>query len=499
MKIWLEAALIVPLAGAVFTSTVSSALGNRLARLLCLVPLVVAVLFWMNVDAGTVLAIPLTEGVWLPGIPVDFSLGVTGLAVPFWLLAQATACVAIWQSDVKRSGFCAPTLLFIQFCLTILFTSQDLILFAAAVQAFWLALLFNSQTEERGPADAALPFVLAAGALFLISAAILGALHLEQFQTFSTRLPALRELSLSTETVWGEFTLAEILFAMMALATTLLAPVTPAHGWLRSLLSGQSRAPAILVVGIAPALAVFTCLQWVVPVLPEAYATATPWMLCGLTLAAVYGAASALSAEGVFEWLAGAAIVHTALALVGVALGNSDGAAGAALHALLWPAAGVGLACLFGWLESAFGTRRAEDIGSLVHSAPRVSILLGLFFLAAIGAPLSGLFPSVILILSGVLQSFPALGLGLAIAWALLVCSAFRLGRGFFFGACPHQGIRTVPDLRWRRVAAAALLLLVSVWAGVWPQGLKSKTDPALKSYWKVPLKAGLTAPGGRT
>jgi NADH:ubiquinone oxidoreductase subunit 4 (subunit M) len=498
-KTWLEIAVVFPLAGALLCALVAPSLAARVARVLCLVPLAIVGIFWLHTDPAVILAIPLTEGVWLPGVPVDFSLAVTGFSLPFLLLAQLTVTIALWQDTPKRSWASVPTLLFSQFALLVIFTSQDLILFVAAVQSFWLALSFGSQMEEEAVADKLMPFALTSGALLLTSAVILGALHLEQFQTFSTRLPALRELSFVTDGFIGDFTLAEVIFAMMAVATFLTAPVVPAHGWLQALLRGPNRSAQVLALGVAPALAVFTWLQWMVPVLPDAYATAAPWLVGLLALSLVYAGSLALAAGDLAEWLTAAVLVETALMLAGVAANQPESAMGSLLHCLVWPLAALGMAGVFAWMHTAFGSSRAEDIGALLPRAPRVAVLLGVFFLMAIAAPTTALFPSVLLILSGLLQGYPALGLVVCLGWALMVCAAVRIVRPFYFGTSLHEGIRAVPDIRWRRVAVAGVVVIFSAWVGMRPALLKSKTDPALKSYWKVPLKASLDAPGGKS
>lgn len=491
--------LFAPLAGILACALFSSGLSAILSRIASLVAFIATLPFLSTVDAQTVLPVALIEKTWLPGVPVDFALGISGFGLPFFVFGQAIACATVWTYHPQRTSAGTASLLFFQSALAVAFTSLDLILFCAAIETVVLALLFNVQMADPKKAGRALAFSLAASALVLSSAVVLGALHLEQFQTFSTRLAALRELNFGTEVVVGDWTFDRILFSMAVVGTLLRAHTVPAHLGLEAAASGRSSIGLLAWIGVSGLLAGYTWLQWILPVFPQAAAAASSTLSTLLIFSSLYCALTAWVTEDLSRWIARIAVAQTSFALLGLVVLSPASAQGSLLLLLAAPMGSFGLLWVAQHLERGLETRQLHDIGSLLPVAPRLGIAWALLCAITLGFPATGTFSAWVLVLGSLFQSHPALGALAAIAVIVLVLSAVRVCLVLLFGHSPHQGIRAVPDLSWIGLSAVIVASALSAIVGIHPELVRDRTEPALRTLWKVPLEADTrTVPKGR-
>lgn len=493
---WFLILLVSPIVGAFACVAFSPALGLRLARAISLVPLLALIAVANRLNPAILPPDLLVDWIWLPGIPVSFALGLSWLAVPFLFLGLMTVSIAIWQERTPGVWMTSPGLLTLQAVLVVLFTAQDLIVFSAAMETFFLGLFFLARCDSanRSRSRHAVGFSLVAGAFLLGAAVILGAMHQAQFLTFSVRWSALRELSFPEVEFLGDLSPGRVIFWLLAISTFLRAPLPPAHGWFRHLIESGSGPVRIVSMGSATAIAVFTWVHWIIPILPEAYSYDCPTLMGVAAGALVYVSTLATLTTRLERWLAFWVCAQNSLALLAVFSFSAEATGAAVVIALLGPLALLGMAACLQNLDRHLATTDAFDIGSLVKVVPRTAWVVAGFLAAMIALPGTGAFAA-LLPLFAALTPHPSAFVAASVAWLFLVISAARIAQPLFSGASPHEATRALPDLAPWKFIAALLLLAGIVALGVRPDWLRSRTEPVLELNWKARLKAQFALP----
>ncbi len=141
--------------------------------------------------------------------------------------------------------------------------------------------------------------------------------------------------------------------------------------------------------------------------------------------------------------------------------------------------------------SSGFGAETARqfaDMGGLWQSAPRFGACMLFFCLAALGLPGLANFVGEFLVLIGgfsanpVLISIAALGMIAAPVYALMVMQKIFHG--------PQKEGLSLPDLNLRESSMMALLILLTLYLGFFPQEVLNLMEPLLSSYDQLAASA---------
>lgn len=488
---WFLLLIFTPLVGAFACVALSPFLAQRLARVISAIPLLALIAVTAQLNPGVLPPDLLVDWIWLPGIPVSFALGLSPLAMPFLFLGLLSAHIAIWQDRTEGLWLTSPCLLALQSCLAVLFTAQDLIVFSAAVETFFLGLFFLARCESanRTRSRNAVGFSLVAGALLLGAAVTLGAMHQAQFLTFSVRWSALRELSFPNVEFLGDMSPGRVIFWLLAISTFLRAPLPPAHGWFRQLVENGSGPVRVLSVGCVTAIAVFTWVQWIIPILPEAYSYDSRSLLLVAAVALLYVAVLATLSTRIDRWLAYWVCAQNSLALLALFALSAEATGAAVLLGIMGPIALLGMASCLQRFDRLLATTDAHDIGALAPVVPRMAWVFTGFLAAMIALPGTAAFAA-LLPLFAALLAHPSAFLATSVAWLLLVISAARIAHPLLWGQSPHEATKAFPDLAPWKFAAALILIAGIILAGIRPDWLRGRTEPVLELNWKARLKA---------
>ncbi len=500
-RTWFLILIFSPLVGACACVALSPFLGQRVARIVSLIPVLALVAVAAQLNPSVLPPDLLVDWIWLPGIPVTFALGLSSLTVPFLFLGLLSAHLAIWQDKTKGLWLTSPCLLGLQSVLAVLFTAQDLIVFSAAVETFFLGLFFLARCESvsRSQSRNAVGFSLVAGALLLGAAITLGALHQAQFLTFSVRWTALRELSFPNVEFLGDLSPGRVIFWLLAISTFLRAPLPPAHGWFRQLMENGSGPVRVMGVGCITTIAVFTWVHWIIPILPEAYSYDSRSLMFLVALALLYIAALTALTTRLDRWVANWVCAQNCLALLALFALSAEATGAAVLLAILGPLALLGMTSCLQRFDRLLATTDVHDIGALGPVVPRTAWVVAGFLAAMIALPGSGGFTA-LLTLFAALGPHPSAYFTAGVAWLFLMISAARIAQPLFSGASPHTGTRAFPDLPLWKCVTALVLLGAIVATGIRPDWLRAQTEPILELNWKARLKADIGfGEGGRS
>lgn len=267
--------------------------------------------------------------------------------------------------------------------------------------------------------------------------------------------------------VWG--------VGLLSAAVLVRSGVFPFHCWVTDLFEHASFGLAILF--ITPMLGAYAAVRLVMPIAPE-------WALRTITLmalwTAVYAAAMALIQTDVRRFFCFSLLSHSALVLVGLEVATPVALAGALC---VWLSVGLSLAGLgltLRSLEARTGRLSLADYHGLYHRVPMLAAFFLLTGLASVGFPGTFGFFGTELLVDGVVQVYPFVGVAVVLAATL---NGIAIMRAYFriFTAAHHT---TAVSLQGRLPERIAVLTLsgVILGGGLFPQaGISSRYRAAME------------------
>ncbi|HUR29111.1 MAG TPA: proton-conducting transporter membrane subunit, partial [Planctomycetota bacterium] len=336
---------------------------------------------------------------------------------------------------------------------------------------------------RRGVAMAA-KFALHASAGSALMLVAIVALRLDS-GTFS--IPALAELArerkLGGEHLPGGGALLGMAFStwcawFLFLGCALRMPLVPLHAFFTGALKEAPAPFALLQGGVVRALGAFALLRLCFPLLPSPVRDHAFLLGCVGVATIVHGAFTSLRQRDWNGVFACNALGQMGWMLLGVAASTQQSLQGAALQMFTAAAASAALFLAGSLLRG----REFEDQGGLRRSAPRTFALATLAVLAGIGVPGFALFASQTQIFVGACDASDArfrwLAVVAAVGWLIHAASSLWAWQRVFFSA-PKLGSREIADATPRETCLVALLLAVSLAAGILPRSLEAPLRPS--------------------
>jgi NADH-quinone oxidoreductase subunit M len=458
-----------------------------------LVALALAGCVWSAFDPGVGDMQFVERAVWVPGLGIEYFVGVDGLGLMMVMLTAVLVPLSLligWGRE-DQAGLYHALVLFLQGGLFGVFTALNFFHWflyweLSLVPAFFLIRLWGG-TERRAAATQYLVYALVGSVALL-----LGFLALYQGHgTFD--FLRLRELGQSGQLSgplaerlgwegWSGEQLGRLLFVGILLGFAVKVPLMPFHSWLPL---GYAEAPTpvtMLLTGLMSKMGLYGMLRILVPVFPgELQWFSMP--LLGLSLVTiVVSAAAAYAQTDLKRMFAYSSINHLGYCLLAVfAVGAGGGAVGdrmsnasAALNGTVLQMFNHGLtaATLFGFLHllerRTGGVLEMGAFGGLRRVAPVFTGLMGVALFSSLGLPGLCNFVGEFLIFKGVFGLVPWAAV-LALP-GLMITAVFLLGlvQSVFNGPLNERwkGFRDL-SIGERAALAPALGLMLAV--GVYP------------------------------
>lgn len=468
---YLSVLILVPLLGAAMILTVSgpAAVVARNARAVALWTSLFAfglsAAMWAAFDPGAVEYQFVERASWIPGLGVEYHLGVDGVSMLFVVLSNflTLICVAAsWESVTDRVKEYMIAFLVMAAMMNGVFCALDAILFYVFFEGI-LIPMFLIIGVWGGPARVYSAFkfflyTLAGSVLFLI--ALLAMIHATGGET---AIPELARIGFDPGLqTW----LWLALFASFAVKV----PMWPLHTWLPDAHVEAPTAGSVILAGVLLKLGAYGFLRFSLPMLPEATAFFTPLVYALSVVAVVYASLVALMQDDMKKLIAYSSVAHMGFVTIGLFTLTTQGVEGGLMTML---SHGVVSAALFLCVGVVYDRRRSRLIasyGGLVHRMPAYAFVFMVFTMAAIGLPGTGGFVGEFLVLAGAFRidtrvaALAALGMVLGAAYMLW------LYRRVIFGELVKEELKAIRDLGRREIAMFAPLVAVVFWMGVYPE-----------------------------
>jgi NADH-quinone oxidoreductase subunit M len=429
------------------------------------------------------------KSAWIPGLGVNYYVGVDGISLLVLLLTALVAPVTVLASS-KRTKRAKPyfALLSVQFmALFGAFTALNFFHWfifweAALVPAFFLIKLFGGNNERH---RAALSFFLftALGSVFMLLGFVVLFL-----QTGLLDFPALAELAGSGELPAKLGTSYPWVFLAVIVGLWVKVPLFPLHLWQPAAYAEAPTSVSMILTGVMSKMGVYAFLRIMVPIFPQGMSAYQEPLLALALITILWGAFLALRQTDLKKILAYSSLNHVAYCMLGIfaaAAGTLPAnlaeapvlaVQGATLQMFAHGVTAAGLFYLVGLLETRCGTRVTDELGGLGKAMPRLAACFFILTLCSLGLPFLAGFAAEFLIFSGSFALVPVFTVVAVLG--LLATAVFLLTvlQKVFTGP-EKTSWSNLRDLSGSEIVTLVPLLVLVFWVGLAPDGWLSFSD----------------------
>jgi NADH-quinone oxidoreductase subunit M len=416
---------------------------------------------------------------WIPRFGITFHLAVDGLSLLLVALTVFLGFMAVscsWTEIKQGNGFFHFNLLWTLAGVVGVFLALDLFLFFFFWEVMIIPMYFLiSIWGHENRAYAAMKFFLftqVSGLLMLLAIIALVFVHYQASGVFTFDYFDLLHAALdSTVAFW--------LMLGFFIPFAVKLPAVPFHTWLPDAHTQASTGGSVILAGVLLKTGAYGLIRFVVPLFPEAADTFTPVAMALGVFSILYGAKLAFAQSDMKRLIAYTSVSHMGFILLGVFAWNAIALQGAVMTML---AHGISAAALFmiaGGLQERMHTRDMGRMGGLWGSVPRMAAIALFFSIAALGMPGLGNFVGEVLVLLGAFQVDRAmtvvavLGLIVAPIYSLIV-----IQKAFHGTPKEHD---TIWDFGAREMTAMSLMVIATVWMGLYPQAMMGLAEPGIR------------------
>jgi NADH-quinone oxidoreductase subunit M len=373
--------------------------------------------------------------------------------------AVTAAAVIIGAPRARDERPRIAALLLTEALILIMLTSQDLLLLAIA----FCALALPADARRRARADAPdctrlYRLLFVAGAVPLAGVVAYGLLVGSQPLAQGLDLRIISTTPHEGATVVLGLLLVTVLFRMALL---------PLHSWLPALTQHGPLGSTVLLIASQSGAYLFVRVAFVF--FGSDAGGLTAWLTWGGAISAVYAGVLAMVSNDLRRLIGWLSISQAGLMIVGLCSLQEDGVTGAVAYWVSYGTAVTGLALTIWAVQARMGTTRISELGGLVRSAPRLTVAFAAFAVASVGFPGSLGFVAEDLLVHGVLEVNPILGVTMIVATAF---NGIALVRALFRTFLGPSRTDAPADLRPRELWVVGGLAAVAFGLGMWPAGL---------------------------
>ncbi|MBD2421959.1 NADH-quinone oxidoreductase subunit M [Cyanobium sp. FACHB-13342] len=438
---------------------------------------------------------------WVPGIGLDYALGVDGLSLPLVLINGALTLVsAVITRDIdKRPRIYFAMLLLISGAVNGAFLSENLLLFFLFYELelipLWLLVSVWGGVNRAYAATKFLIFTAVSGMLIL--GAFLGLALLTGSVDFSLT-PVLSDRLAMGGQLW--------LLGALLIGFGIKIPLVPLHNWLPDTHTQASTPVSVLLAGVLLKLGTYGMLRFGLQLFPEAWAKLAPVLAIWAAISVLYGSLAAIAQTDMKRMVAYSSVGHMGYVLLAAAAHTPVSMLGAVFQMVSHGLISALLFLLVGIVYRKTGTRDLEVLRGLLNpekGLPFTGSLMIVAVMASAGLPGMAGFISEFLVFRGSIGVFPVatllsmVGSGLTAVYFLLLVNRAFFGRLAITPPSADPVADGRLDVQLAPVAPRETIPAVALAAAVVVLGLVPSSLGRLSEVATTAL-AGITAiPGG--
>ena len=446
--------------------------------------------FWIGVDpaVSTATAPQMQELFgWLPGVDVNYHVGVDGLNVLLLILTTLLGPIVVLSSwtyiGKAHKGYYALILLLETGVLGV-FASFDLFLFYVFFELTLIPMVFIIGIwggEDR--TYAAVKFViytLVGSLLMLVGVLWLGFAAGEASGVgFTTDWYKLVAFGLPAGTqLW--------LFLLFALAFAIKVPLFPLHTWLPDAHTQAPTGGSVILAGVLLKMGTYGLLRFVLPFFPNASLAAAPYVAVLAVIGIVYGALVAFAQTDAKKLVAYSSVSHLGFVVLGLFAFQTTAVQGALIQMINHGISTGALFLIIGMMYERRHTRAMADYGGIAKTVPVLTFFMMLSVFASAGLPGLNGFVGEFMILIGSFDS-AVVGNPILIAFAttgVIFAAVYLLWMVYktFFGEVTHEANAEMKDLNGREFGLLLPLAVLMVVMGFFPAPFLERSERGVQS-----------------
>ena len=404
---------------------------------------------------------------WIPELGINARLGVDGISTPMVLLTGLvifTGSIVSWKIADRPKEYFALLLVLVAGVFGV-FVALDLfaMFFAyeiAVLPMYLLIAIWGSTRKDY--AAMKLTMMLVAGSI-LIWVVMLGLFVQTGSTTFDIEQYASPQMQRLLPVMFQR-----IMFPLAFIGFGVLAGMWPFHTWSPDGHVAAPTAVSMLHAGVLMKLGAYGCIRLALWVLPEGARFWAPMFLVFGTIAAVYGAFSAMAQRDLKFVIGYSSVSHMGYVVVGISTLSLLGVSGAVLQMF---SHGIMTALFFALVGAIYDQAHTREIGIFGGLARTMPWFVGFFAiagLASLGLPgLSG-FIAELMIFLGAFQTYPVVGVLCVAAVAVTATYILRLMARAFFGPFNARW-GWLHDMLPNEWVGAAILVVTLFYVGLYP------------------------------
>jgi NADH-quinone oxidoreductase subunit M len=421
---------------------------------------------------------------WIPGLGVDYSLGIDGLNV-FLLLLTAV----LWMAGTAFAAFREqerPHLFFLMLLLgetaTLgAFLAQDLLLFVLffdlmLVPFYFLFGVWGQDSREDGPTAAAATLKMIVytliGSLLMLVAAIATAIiaadggHI----TFSIAELAKHPIGEGSQR-W--------IFCFFAAAFLVKMPAFLLHGWMPDAYRAAPLPALAVFSGVLAKVGAYGFLRVVLPLFPSATVEFQTVILVIALASILYGSVMAFTQTNVRLVAGYSSVAQLGFITAGIFALRADGADGAVLQMVNHGLVVAPLIVIVAILAERSGTEDLTKMGGMAMKAPVLATLFLIVTLATMAMPGSANFIGEFYILNGLFNAKIVFAIVAISGVAMSAYYALRLYQRTMHNR-KAGGVES-REIGWQDGIVLAPLVLCIVGLALYPQLILKRTDNSVQ------------------
>ena len=408
---------------------------------------------------------------WLPGLGLDYAVGVDGLSLPLVLINGALTLVsAVITRDIdKRPRIYFAMLLLISGAVNGAFLSENLLLFFLFYELelipLWLLVSVWGGANRAYAATKFLIFTAISGMLIL--GAFLGLALLTGSADFSLTPVSSERLAMGGQ-LW--------LLGALLIGFGIKIPLVPLHNWLPDAHTQASTPVSVLLAGVLLKLGTYGMLRFGLQLFPEAWAMLAPLLAIWAAISVLYGSLAAIAQTDMKRMVAYSSVGHMGYVLLAAAADTPVSLLGAVFQMVSHGLISALLFLLVGIVYRKTGTRDLDVLRGLLNpekGLPLTGTLMIVAVMASAGLPGMAGFISEFLVFRGSITVFPVatllsmVGSGLTAVYFLLLVNRAFFGRLAVTPASSDAVADSRLDVQLAPVAPRETLPALALAAGV--------------------------------
>jgi NADH-quinone oxidoreductase subunit M len=424
----------------------------------------ISLMLWFGFERGSADFQFVERFTWIPGLNIEYHMGVDGISVLLVLLTTLLVPVCVlssWEAIKTRVKEYMIAFLLLETLMIGTFSALDLVLFYVFFEAV-LIPMFLIIGVWGGPRR-----VYAAFKFFIYtllgSVLMLVAMIAIYNTTGTTSIPDL----MFNEALGFDmqFWLWLAFFASLAVKM----PMWPVHTWLPDAHVEAPTAGSVILAGVLLKMGGYGFIRFSIPMLPDASLYFVPLVFGLSVVAVIYTSLVALVQEDMKKMIAYSSVAHMGFVTAGLFTLNQQGVEGAIYQMLSHGIVSAALFLCVGVVYDRMHTRVIARYGGVVNVMPKYAFAFMIFMLASVGLPGTAGFVGEFLILLGAFKANTWVAALLATGMVLGAAYMLLLYRRVLFGELVKEDVKAMLDMSPRETFIFAPLIVLVLWMGIYP------------------------------